>query len=222
MIMNESNRGRLTFGLVLLLTGVLLFLQLDPYSRAGFGMLWPLYPVLLGFMGLFNRSGKGFSLILLLVGLFFLLRNLNVLPYIPAMYIWPSVLILVAVFAIITAMGPRRHAAPSGGEGRYSATFGETKQTVRDQDFKGLSASALFGGVELDLSEAGMEGDNASIDVFVLFGGAEIIVPESWYAEVKITPIFGGVENKTAAQIREKKVLVTGTVLFGGAVIRTR
>ena len=220
--MNESNRGRLTFGLVLLLTGVLLFLQLGPYPGLGFGTLWPLYLLVFGFMGLFNRTGKGFSLILLLVGVFFLLRNLNVMPYIPAMYIWPSILILVAVFAILSAFGTRRHVVSAGGGSRYSAAFGETKETVRDQDFKGLSASALFGSVELDLSEARMQGETASIDIFVLFGSAEVILPESWSAEVKITPIFGGAENKTTAQTGEHKVLVTGTVLFGGAVIRSR
>jgi len=219
--MDESKRGKLTFGLVLLLTGVLLFLQLGPYPGLGFGNLWPLYLVVFGFMGLFNRTGKGFSLILLLVGVFFLLRNLNVMPYIPTMYIWPSVIVLVAVFVIISAVGKKSHVVSADGASRYSALFGETKETVRDQDFKSLSVSAVFGNVALDLSEAEMQGENASIDIFVLFGGAEIVLPESWAAQVKITPILGGAENKTTTQTGAHKVLVTGTTIFGGAEIRT-
>lgn len=221
--MDESNRGKLTFGLALLLTGILLFLQLDPNTNAGFGMLWPLYPVLFGVMGLFNKNGRAFSLILLLVGVFFLLRNLNVLPHISSMYIWPSIIVLIALVAIFSAFGGRKHHHYSTADGdRYSALFGETKETVKDQDVKKISVSAVFGGVELDLTQADIQGEGALIDVFVLFGSADIIAPDTWAVENKISSVFGGVENKTRADSQQKKMLLTGSVIFGGASVRTR
>lgn len=220
--MNESNRGKLTFGLAMLLTGVLLFLQLDPSTGAGFGMLWPLYLVLFGFMGMLNRNGKAFSLILFIIGLYFLFRNLDVLPYIPSMYIWPSIIILIALVAIFSAFaGKKYHSVTADGE-KYSAFFGETKEVIKDRDIKSLSVWVMFGNVELDLSQARIQDGSAVIDIFSMFGGAEIIVPDDCAVEMKITPILGGVENKTRAEGQEKKLLLSGTVILGGAAIRSR
>jgi len=173
--MSESGKGKLTFGLVLLLTGVILFLQLEGERNTGFGTLWPLYLILFGGIGLFGRGGKTFSGILLLAGVFFLLRNLNVLPYISGAYVWPALIILIGLAVIGSAFSRRKGGATTGGEGRYSAIFGEAADVINDPDFKSLSVNACFGSAQLDLSRADMRAEQAEIDVFAAFGGVEIM-----------------------------------------------
>jgi predicted membrane protein len=221
--MSESGKGKLTFGLVLLLTGVILFLQLEGERNTGFGTLWPLYLILFGGIGLFGRGGKTFSGILLLAGLFFLLRNLNVLPYISGAYVWPALIILIGLAVIGSAFSRRKGGATTGGEGRYSAIFGEAADVINDPDFKSLSVNACFGSAQLDLSRADMRAEQAEIDVFAAFGGVELTLPQGWRVENRVLSILGGVDNKARPDGQEqKKVVLTGTVICGGITIRQR
>jgi predicted membrane protein len=86
-----------------------------------------------------------------------------------------------------------------------------------------FDASGDRRGFEIDLRKAELEAGTARIDVFVLFGGGEIQVPEGWEVQNQATAIFGGVNDKTqthALSVETPKVLLTGLVLFGGVEIK--
>ncbi len=55
-----------------------------------------------------------------------------------------------------------------------------------------------------------------------MWGGIEIRIPDAWALEVKVTPIMGGVEDKTrsGAAVPTKRLIVEGTVLMAGIEIR--
>lgn len=55
-----------------------------------------------------------------------------------------------------------------------------------------------------------------------LFGGVEVIVPPDWNVSDSGMPIFGGIENKTAAGGEQTggKVHFSCTVAFGGIEIK--
>lgn len=220
--MDETAKSRLTLGLFVLLTAIILFFQLN--GGQGFGQLWPLYLLLFGFSGLFNRSSWMLGGVLLIIGVFFLLRNFNIISGIPISYIWPGILLLFAVVIIAGAFAKRSGGELMKGQRNYTAFFGGTEDIIDNPDFKSLSLSAMFGGVDLDMTRAGIQGEEARIDVFVLFGGADLILPENWRVENRAISIFGGVENQSRASDDpdRKRVLLTGTVLFGGVTIKTR
>ena len=78
-----------------------------------------------------------------------------------------------------------------------------------------------MGGCEVDLRHAGINGD-AVIDVFAMWGGIELRVPESWTVITKVTPIMGGVEDNTRAPQNPggHRLTIRGMVLMGGIEIK--
>ena len=57
--------------------------------------------------------------------------------------------------------------------------FGGDKKLIISKDFKGGESVCAFGGVEINLTQADING-NATIEVVQLFGGTKIIVPPHW------------------------------------------
>jgi hypothetical protein len=98
------------------------------------------------------------------------------------------------------------------------------KNRVMSRSFKGGELTAIFGGFELDLRQAVMDGNSARVDLFVLFGGGEIRVPEGWDVVVQASAIAAGIDNKAAMLPVEgenrPKLVITGILLFGGAEIK--
>ncbi|MDT3399953.1 DUF1707 domain-containing protein [Streptomyces sp. B1866] len=79
-------------------------------------------------------------------------------------------------------------------------------------------AVAVFGGVEIDLSEAIFEQQEVVIHTAVLFGAVDIKVPENVSVRSAGTGIFGGfdVATREDPDPRAPVVVVGGFALFGG------
>jgi class 3 adenylate cyclase len=60
------------------------------------------------------------------------------------------------------------------------------------------TAIAFMGGVELDLRDAEIAGDEVTVHAFAMMGGVDIIVSEGVEVHVSGLPLMGGVEDKTA------------------------
>ncbi len=103
------------------------------------------------------------------------------------------------------------------------AVFGGSRRRVDSQDFKGGEAFAMFGGVEVDLRSATIVQDEVVIDASALFGGVDLQVPETWNVSVEGHGIFGGYEDKTLHAMPESarpRVVITGSAVFGGVVVK--
>lgn len=215
------NWGRLYFGLVILSAGTILLLgnaDIIDTARA-FATWWPLVIILTGVVSLFaNRRHWFVGLIIIAVGTAFLLSNLNVLDL--RNVIWPAVLIVVGL-AIIFGRASRPHGELGDAINSFNV-FSGSELVSRSNQFKGGSVSALFGGAEIDLRHAGLAPD-ATLDVFVAFGGIEVKVPDGWHVVIRGFPIFGGFENKTARDklpAEAPTLVVNATVLFGGLEVK--
>jgi len=82
----------------------------------------------------------------------------------------------------------------------------------------------LFGGGEIDFSEARFTHPSVRIRMLTLFGGASIYVREDINTVSRIRSIFGGTNNSAPSGRRSHApvVIVEGLVVFGGATIKIK
>ncbi|WP_312018520.1 DUF1707 domain-containing protein [Streptomyces sp. I05A-00742] len=104
------------------------------------------------------------------------------------------------------------------------AVFGGATRRGRWRAGGRLNAFALFGGVEIDLTEALFEQRTVVINTWALFGGVDIKVPENVSLRSTGTGIFGGfdVDGHESPDEGAPAVLITGWALFGGVMAKAR
>ncbi|MEU3878017.1 MULTISPECIES: DUF1707 domain-containing protein [Streptomyces] len=104
------------------------------------------------------------------------------------------------------------------------AVFGGATRKGRWRVGARTNAIAVFGGVEVDLTEALFEHRQVVINAWCAFGGVEIKVPENVTLRGSGTGIFGGFEVRAneSPDPDAPVVIVTGFALFGGVEARTR
>lgn len=99
----------------------------------------------------------------------------------------------------------------------FSATTRKGHWRVR----KNTSTLAVFGGIELDMSEAVFEAQEVTINAFCMFGGVEVTVPPGVEVRNHAAGIFGGVESKVAPpQPGAPRLILKGVALFGGVEVK--
>jgi predicted membrane protein len=225
--------GGLFWGAFLVLGGVALLL--DHMGIISVDRLWRFWPLLLVCVGIPNfmqREHRFWGTALIAGGVILQLNELGIAHF-KWNDIWPILLILAGVMLMWGAIEARRNpsAPPTSGDPRTtledSAIFSGVERRVTSQDFQGGRVTAIFGGVELDLSDANIQGDEAAMEINAIFGGIELRIPENWQVAFRGTPIFGGISDKTRAgrtvnvDDPSRKVLVlTGAVIFGGVEIK--
>ncbi|MGW4896219.1 DUF1707 SHOCT-like domain-containing protein [Kitasatospora sp. NPDC004240] len=114
---------------------------------------------------------------------------------------------------------PARQEAPT-----MVAVFGGASRKGRWRVGSHLKAVAIFGGVEIDLTDAVFESPEVVIEVAAVFGGVDIKVPENVSLHGGGVGIFGGfdVKEQTAADPYAPVVRVKGAAVFGGCEARPR
>jgi hypothetical protein len=101
------------------------------------------------------------------------------------------------------------------------AVFGGVTRKGRWRLKRQTRAYALFGGIDLDLTEATFEGATVEISGFWCFGGLDIKVPAGIEVRDQTAGIFGGTEVKDlgARDPRAPVLVIKGMSLFGGVSI---
>jgi predicted membrane protein len=101
--------------------------------------------------------------------------------------------------------------------------FGGSHQTIYSKNFKGGEITAVFGGCDVNLTQADFEGEIV-IDVTAIFGGAKIIIPAGWEVKSEVTAVFGGLDDKRSIQPitdgKHRLLIIKGIAMFGGVDIR--
>jgi hypothetical protein len=86
------------------------------------------------------------------------------------------------------------------------------------------NAFAMFGGIEIDLTEAVFEQPETVINAIAIFGGVEIKVPENVTLRGTGTGVFGGFDVRTqeATEARAPVIVVSGIAAFGGVEAKAK
>ena len=199
--------------------------------------------IIIGVVMGINRKFKGISwLIFILIGGFFMIDDIPGFPFEVKEYGFPLSVILVGLFILGRAVSGGKNkekadfwrgqqhegfvAGDDGGEDFFDivTVFGGAKRKVFSKNFKGGEATCVFGGVEVDLSQADIEG-NVVIDATQVFGGMKLLVPANWEIKSDAVAIFGSVEDKRMTPqsygAGGKRLIITGFVMFGGIDIKS-
>lgn len=205
------------FGLLLILAGLALLLDnLDIIpGLPGYLFHWAnIFLVLSVFIGL-SGNPRG-ALTLLCLWAFFTARHYWEVDW---SVVWP-VLILVTGVSILLK---KKSELVLGHRDQFDEVniFSGSKRIFTSQQFKGGKVTNIFGGGNLDLRQS--KTDEAVIEIITIFGGVEILVPESWNVSINATAIFGGFEDKRPRGVeRNGPVLVIrGITLFGGGTVKS-
>jgi hypothetical protein len=218
--------GRILVGLVLVTVGVLFLLDQAGTIDAGdvIGDWWPVIIIAVGVVQLAEHPRAPVTpLIVIGVGAVLLLTQLDVVGDDVWRFVWPVALVLVGLAFLLRRPGPGPPAGRPEDLVRATAVFSGTEIVSTSQRFRGGSATAIFGGVTVDLRRARLDPEGATLAVTAAFGGVDVIVPRGWRVESRGTPILGGVDNRAEAPpggTEAPRLIVDLSVLFGGAEIK--
>jgi len=194
---------------------------------------WPAILIAVGMVKLVDSSdngGRAIGGVLIGLGAFFLARSLGYID-IGLGELWPLILIAFGLLMLFERAGvPFQFMKLPGGAtnlrmNKEAAVFSGGKRVISDQNFTGAKFDAVFGGFEVDLRKANIEGDSAVLDLNAVFGGIEVKIPESWNVVMKGAGVFGGyVDNTLHPDARiypnPKQLFVKGGAVFGGVEIK--
>ena len=224
------------FGLVVILLGVALLLNALGVFRLPAGvsiwsLIWPTALLGLGFSNLIsNRRFSFWALFMVLLGLYFLLVNLQIISALPSAVILPVILILVGIAIFLPGSCANVHGNSDGtpveetsGEGYIlsNAVFGSDERIIAGSRFTGAKISTVFGGTKLDLTGFESCADRCIVAVSVVFGGCELYVPRGVrVTRGGLTCAFGGMEIHGIQDPNATATLeLNGVVAFGGLEI---
>ena len=143
---------------------------------------------------------------------------------------WPAIFIIIGILFIIS----RRKGFSGGGSKGitgddyidYVNIFSGGDRQIASQNFRGGKISAIFGGTELDLTKARLAPGRNEIEIACVFGGATIIVPDTWYVTIEVTPVLGGFSDSrklTPGRTVDpaSQLVIKGAVVFGGGEVKS-
>jgi predicted membrane protein len=105
-----------------------------------------------------------------------------------------------------------------------TAILGGIKKNVLSKNFKGGEVMSVFGGTELNLTQADMQ-QPAVLETTQIFGGTSLIIPPHWEVKSEMVAILGGIDDKRplvpGGYDPTKVLILKGTTLFGGLSIKS-
>jgi predicted membrane protein len=235
-----EHHHHMVMGIIVLGLGVLFLLQNLGYFYIH--NIWQFWPVILIAVGVshilqaFALRSKIWGAVIAGVGVLFLARNLGYLPWNVWHLIWPLAIICAGLNMLLRGFsggrpwdGPRSsiHDASTISDNffREDVVFGGINRKIQAQDFQGGSASAVFGGIEIDLRGSATTKDEIYIEASAIFGGVELKVPYTWDVIVRGSGLLGGYDDKTdpspaIGDAKRPRLIIRGSAVFGGVSIR--
>jgi predicted membrane protein len=234
---NGPQMKKYILGVIVIVAGCLLLLSNTgflPYELRHILFSWQMLLIGIGVISLFSSESRTPGTILILIGGIFILPRAFDLNFNVMHLFWPVILIGIGVL-ILTKRLPRRTFQSRGhltnnqnlDEGfiHEENIFSGGKQRVMHQVFRGGHINCVFGGSEVDLTQATLADGISELEINTIFGGVTLIVPADWRIQLKMTSIMGGFADKRS-YIKEspdpsKVLIIKGSTIFGGGEIKS-
>ncbi len=133
---------------------------------------------------------------------------------------------VTAIVSAIAALALKRRAVSVGAadddEIALVSIFEPLVFSSQATSFQGGSVDCLFGGGVVDLRGATLDPAGATLHLRAIFGGAQVIVPETWQVTTHLKGIFGGAGDARPhieRPVDAPHLTIDGLALFGGAGI---
>jgi len=249
----RKDEGRIIAGLILVGVGAALLLRNTGFPMPYWLFSWPMILILVGiYSGVKHNFRNSGWIVMIAIGGFFLadriIPNLSLAPY-----FWPLLIIGLGIIFIIRPKRDKwttiREEEKKNGDVniiqndlkqddlragfttdsndfiKVDSVFSGVQRRVVSKNFQGGKVSCVFGGADIDLTQADING-TVDIKFEVVFGGTKIIIPPHWTVHNQIDGVFHGVDDKrkynAATGMNPDKILVLrGSVVFGGVEIKS-
>jgi predicted membrane protein len=235
-IVKRQKMKKFAFGIVVLAAGLLLLVfnfDFLPYGWKHIFFSWQMLLIAIGIISIFGSESKMPGMILIFIGGFFLIPEIFVMHISFFRLFWPLILIGIGLM-ILSKRGipgrwrrsPETTATVLPDEGYINETniFSGSKHRVINQVFRGGKISNIFGGTEIDLSQAILQEGQTELTIECIFGGVTLLVPDDWKVILNMNAIMGGFSDKRLvvkeAADPNKVLIVRGSAIFGGGEIK--
>ena len=219
---------QLLMGLLIISIGIIFTLDnLGVADVRTYLRYWPVGLIAVGLLKLQQaRGGAGAfaGLLFIVAGGWLLLESFEIV-HLSVWQLWPVLLVFFGASMVWQGIHGRscRSAATTDANATISglAVLGGVSRGNNSRDFKGGDLTAVMGGCEIDLRQAAIEGE-AVLDVFAMWGGIEIRVPDDWTFVSRVTPVLGGFDDKTRPSpgAGAHRLVIRGFAIMGGIEVK--
>lgn len=244
-ISNKRSSNGAWGGAIIVIIGIVVLLSNFNINTPNWLFEWHTIMLAIGLVIGFKRNfrGGGWLVFTIIGGVFTLNAILNI-DYDLSRILFPAALIGLGFYFILR---PKNHSCRNRRKFNYDvngetlagepekfqssqdfldsvSVFGGTNHKVFSKNFQGGNVLAIFGGCDIDLTQADFSKE-IIIDMTAVFGGCKIVVPPTWEVKSEITAIFGGVDDKRTIVLNHdassKRIVLQGLAMFGGVEIRS-
>jgi predicted membrane protein len=230
---HHLTNNRAIIGVILVLVGLFLVMRNTGFFPEFIDHVifsWPMLLVAIGLVMTLGASEKTSGVIVMAVGGFFLIPMIFRETFHAYNLFWPSIFVIIGLTFIVTKRRGFNSVATTGIVGDdyidYVNVFSGGERQIVSENFKGGKISAVFGGMELDLTKAKLAPGRNELEVACVFGGATFIVPDDWNISIEVTPVLGGFSDSRKlipGRIVDstRQLVIKGAVVFGGGEIKS-
>jgi len=232
-----QQKKKYALGVIIIIAGILLLIEktgILPFEIHHIIFSWQMLLIAIGFVSFFSSESRTPGTILILIGSVFLIPRIFEVSFNVTHMFWPVMLIAIGVLILVKRSPGQlwqmrtHHLNNQNLDDGYiheENIFSGGKQRVMHQVFRGGHINCIFGGSEVDLTQATLADGVSELEVNTIFGGVTLIVPADWKVQLKMTSIMGGFSDKRS-YVKENSdpsrvLIIKGSTIFGGGELKS-
>jgi hypothetical protein len=219
---------QLLMGLIIISVGVIFTLDnMGVADARSYLRFWPAGLIAIGLLKVQQARGSGGTaggFAMIAVGGWLLLDSLEIIS-VSIWQLWPILLVFFGASMVWQGISGRRRGAGLSTDANATisglAVLGGITRSNNSRRFRGGDLTAVMGGCVIDLRQAAIDGD-AVLDVFAMWGGIELRIPDDWTVVSRVVPLLGGFDDKTHPPPGESahRLIIKGIAIMGGIEVK--